>query len=97
MTRPRLEEDLVAHSSSCLGAIAEGGVDWNEDADFGYLLPAAVPGIAADDVDLLNPKARFKALGRMDEYDGWVTKLKAERRAFLEGFPDLDPYILEGV
>jgi hypothetical protein len=33
----------------------------------------------------------------MDEYDGWVTKLKAERRAFLEGFPGLDPYILEGV
>ena len=94
---PGSKKIKVAHSSSCLGAIAEGGVDWHEDADFGYLLPAAVPGIAADDVDLLNPKSRFKALGRMDEYDGWVTKLKAERRAFLEGFPGLDPYILQGV
>lgn len=94
---PGCKKVTVAHSSACLGAIAEGGVDWDEDADFGYLLPTRVPGIDAQDEDLLNPRLRFKALDRMDEYDAWVTKLKAERQEFLSGFPDLDPYILAGV
>ncbi len=94
---PGSKKITVAHSSVCLTAIAEGGVDWNEDSDFGYLLPTRLPGLAAEDADLLNPKARFKALGRVDEYAGWVSKLKSERHAFLSGFPDLDPYILAGV
>lgn len=94
---PGSKKITVAHSSACLSAIAEGGVDWDKDADFGYLLPARLPGIDAEDEDLLHPKSRFKALGRMDEYDAWVTKLKAERHAFLSGFPELDPYILAGV
>ncbi len=94
---PGSKKITVAHSSACLGAIAEGGVDWDEDGDFGYLLPARLPGIEAADEDLLNPRLRFKALGRMDEYDTWVTKLKSERQAFLAGFPELDPYILAGV
>lgn len=94
---PGSKKIAVAHSSACLSAIAEGGVDWDEDTDFGYLLPTRLPGIAADDEDLLNPKSRFKVLGRMDEYEAWVAKLKTERHAFLSGFPELDPYILAGV
>jgi len=94
---PGAKKITVAHSSACLQAIAEGGVEWDEDADFGYLLPTRLPGITPDDEDLLNPKSRFKALGRMDEYDTWVRKLKSERHAFLSGFPALDPYILAGV
>jgi phosphoenolpyruvate carboxykinase (ATP) len=94
---PGSKKITVAHSSACLQAIAEGVVDWDEDTDFGYLLPARLPGIARDDEDLLNPRLRFKALGRMDEYDTWVVKLKSERRAFLTGFPGLDAYIVGGV
>jgi hypothetical protein len=33
----------------------------------------------------------------MDDYDGWVEKLKAERSAFLDGFPWLDSYIRTGI
>lgn len=94
---PGSKKITVAHSSACLSAIAEGGVDWDQDEDFGYLLPTSVPGISPEDRDLLHPKTRFKALGRMDDYQGWVTRLKTERRAFLSGFPGLDPYILGGV
>jgi len=94
---PSSKKITVAHSSACLSAVAEGGVDWDEDPDFGYLLATRLPGLAAEDEDLLNPRSRFKALGRMDEYDGWVSKLKSERHAFLSGFPALDPYILAGV
>ncbi len=94
---PGSKKVTVAHSSACLHAIAEGGVAWDADDDFGYLLPTRLPGITPEDQDLLHPRDRFQALGRIDEYDAWVTKLKTERRAFLQSFPDLDPYILAGV
>ena len=94
---PGSKKVTVAHSSACLQAIAEGGVDWDADDDFDYLLPTRLPGIAPEDEDLLHPRDRFRALSRMDEYDAWVTKVKTERRAFLQSFPDLDPYILAGV
>lgn len=67
-----------------------------EDPDFGYQLAERVPGIDPEDEDLLHPRERFQALGRMDEYRGWVEKLKTERETFLQGFPGLDPYILAG-
>ena len=87
----------VAHSSACVRAIAEGGLEWVDDPDFGYQLPVHVPGIAPEDEDLLRPKERYAELGRMDEYNGWVERLKSERRTFLEGFPGLDDYIRGGV
>ena len=94
---PESRKIAVAHSSSCMRAIAEGGLDWDEDPDFGYAVPAHVPGIEGEDEDLLHPRNRFEKLGRLDEYDALVQQRKTERRAFLAGFPDLDPYIREGV
>src|SRR5205823_1288215 len=87
----------VSHSSACMRAVAEGGVEWQRDPDFGYQLAKHVPGIAPEDEDLLRPKDRFAALHRVHEYDAWVGKLKAERSAFLKTFPGLDPYIVEGL
>lgn len=87
----------IPHSSACVQAIVEGGVDWVDDADFGYALAARVPGIAPEDEDLLHPRDRFKALGRMDEYEAWVTKLNSERAEFLKGFPGLDRAIVHGL
>ena len=87
----------VAHSSACVSAVAEGGGDWLEDGDFGYALAAHIPGIAAEDEDLLHPRDRFAALNRLDEYDAWVTKLKSERSAFLRGFAGLDAYVADGL
>ena len=77
----------VRQSSACVQAVADGGVEWSEDADLGYALAAHVPGIEADDEDLLRPKQRFKALGGMDEYAEWVKKLNAERAECLRAFP----------
>ena len=87
----------VRHSSACVQAVAEGGIDWVEDRDFGYALAAHVPGIAPEDEDLLRPRERFAALGRIDEYDAWVTKLNSERAECLRAFPGLDPSIVEGL
>ena len=96
-TGPGSKKVKVAHSAACVGAIAAGGLDWIEDQDFAYQLAAHVPGIAADDEDLLHPRARFQALDRLPEYDAWVSKLNSERSAFLQQFPNLDPYITEGL
>jgi phosphoenolpyruvate carboxykinase (ATP) len=94
---PGSKKITVANSSCCLTAIAEGGVEWEEDLDFGYQVPAHLPGMADEDEDLLQPKRAFERLGRMDEYNAWVKKLSLERRDFLRTFPDLDPYIVAGV
>jgi phosphoenolpyruvate carboxykinase (ATP) len=94
---PGSKKVKVVHSAACTTAIAEGGIDWIEDQDFGYQLAAHVLGIAPEDEDLLQPRARFESLGRMDEYDAWVTKLNSERSAFLQQFPNLDPYVTQGL
>jgi len=87
----------VAHSSACMQAIAEGNLDWHEDPDFGYAVPARVPGIDEGDEDLLRPRARFLAVGRLDEYRALVQLRIDERRAFLKTFQDLDPYIRDAL
>lgn len=94
---PGSKKITVAHSSACLNAIAEGGVDWTEDLDFGYQVAEHLPGIAEEDEDMLQPRKAFERLGRLDEYHAWVKKLHHERREFLRTFPDLDPYILDGI
>jgi phosphoenolpyruvate carboxykinase (ATP) len=94
---PGAKKITVAHSSACVRAVAEGGLEWIEDPDFGYQVPVRVPGLASDDEDLLHPKERYAALSRMDEYDACVESLKSERRAVLDGFPALDEYIRAGV
>jgi len=60
-------------------------------------VPAHVPGIEDGDEHLLRPRTRFQAAGRLDEYRPLVQQRLDERRAFLKGFPDLDPYIRDGV
>jgi len=94
---PGSKKVTVEHSSACMSAIADDGLDWFTDPDFGYQLPVHVPGIAPEDEDLLHPRERFEALGRLDDYCCWVERLKSERRACLDSFPALDDYIRAGV
>jgi phosphoenolpyruvate carboxykinase (ATP) len=94
---PGSRKITVADSSACLTAIAEGGVEWTHDLDFNYEVATSLPGLTGEDAEILQPKKAFERLGRMDEYNGWVQKLRTERRDFLKTFPDLDPYIVAGV
>ncbi|HUF53535.1 MAG TPA: phosphoenolpyruvate carboxykinase [Dehalococcoidia bacterium] len=84
----------VADSSVCLTAIAEGGVEWETDPDFGYEVPKHLDGI---DPELVRPRLAFERLGREDEYIERVAIRKTERREFLQTFPGLDPEIVDGV
>jgi phosphoenolpyruvate carboxykinase (ATP) len=89
----RSKKVRIPHTSACVLGIAEGTIPWTEDEDFGYLVADRVNGI--DDVELLQPRRLYEREGRMVEYDQTVERLKSERVARLEEFPELTPEIVK--
>ncbi len=85
----------IPHTSACVKGIAEGSITFTEDEDFGYLVAADVPGI--DDIELLQPRRLYARQGRQDEYTQIVDRLKAERVARLQEFPELSDDIVKAV
>ncbi len=84
----------IRHSSAILQALSDGTIEWVADEDFGYDIAKAIPGVPAE---ILNPKLLYQAQGRMNEYTEWVTRLRADRRTYLEGFAGIDPEIVKAV
>ena len=76
-------------------AIAEQTIKWDDDADFGYEIASDVPGI--DDAELLQPRLMYERDGRMDEYQGFVERFKAERAETLAKYGDLTEEIRAAV
>jgi phosphoenolpyruvate carboxykinase (ATP) len=81
----------IRHSSAMLEAMLAGEIVWVEDPDFGYeVVDVESPRNAAllDKVpaEILQPRRLFERLGRLDEYDEWVARMKQERKAFLERY-----------
>lgn len=81
----------IRHSSAMLEALVTDRIKWTIDPDFGYeIVDVDAPENAAllDVVprEILQPKRYYQATNRMDEYDSWVKRMKAERRAFLEKY-----------
>jgi phosphoenolpyruvate carboxykinase (ATP) len=91
----RSKKVKIPHTSACVEAIAERTISWTEDEDFGYRIADAVPGF--DDGELLQPRRLYEREGRMQEYRDVVNRLKAERVARLEEFPELAPGIVKAV
>jgi phosphoenolpyruvate carboxykinase (ATP) len=87
----------IPHSSAIVKAIAEGTIRWETDPDFGYKVAAEVPGIEAEDKDILQPRLRYEATGRADEYRARVERLKHERTEFLAQYPSLSEEIVRSV
>ena len=85
----------IPHSSAVVKGIAEGTIEWVDDADFGYQVAAAIPDF--DDPELLQPRKLYERQGRVGEYEDWVTRLKAERKEYFSKFPTLDPEIVAAV
>jgi phosphoenolpyruvate carboxykinase (ATP) len=75
--------------------IAEGTISFVEDQDFGYLVAESVPDI--DDIELLQPRRLYERQGRSDEYAQIVDRLKYERVARLQEFPELSDDIVKAV
>jgi phosphoenolpyruvate carboxykinase (ATP) len=93
----RSKKVKIRHSSAIVKAIAEGTIEWERDADFGYLVAAHVPGIDGDDLDVLQPRRLYEAHGRSDDYERLVERFKAERTEFLRRFPSLSDEIVAAV
>jgi phosphoenolpyruvate carboxykinase (ATP) len=85
----------IKHSSAAVKGIAEDTIDWERDADFGYLVAASIPGI--DEEGILQPRKLYEEQGRADEYRALVERFKAERAEFLRGFPSLSEEIVAAV
>lgn len=83
----------IAHSSAIVKGIAEGTIQWQTDPDFGYEIATHVPGIEGDETAVLRPRELYEQLGRLEEYDTFVARLKQERAEFLRGFDELDPRV----
>ena len=95
--QPGSKKVKIPHSSAIVKGIAEDTIEWVEDPDFGYLVAAHVPGIDAADEDLLSPRRLYEAQGRGEEYQKLVDSLKAERRAYMAGYPLLESSIVEAL
>ena len=85
----------IPHTSACVKGIAEGSISFTEDDDFGYLVAEAVPGI--DEIELLQPRRLYERQGRAEEYIQIVDRLKTERVARLQEFPELSEDIVKAV
>ena len=94
---PRAKKVKIPHSSAVVKGIAEGTISWILDPDFGYQVATSVPGIVAEDEDLLQPRRRYEAQGRIQEYDKIVTSLKRDRAARLNEYSGLDSVIRKAV
>jgi len=94
---PQSSKVGIPHSSAIVKGIAEGTITWQRDPDFGYAVATFVPDISEEDRDLLQPRRRYEATGRIEEYRQIVRRLKSEREAFLKGFSGLDSRLLQAV
>jgi phosphoenolpyruvate carboxykinase (ATP) len=91
----RSKKLAIPHTSAAVKGIAEGTIDWGEDDDFGYLVAGSVPGI--DDLELLQPRRLYEREDRTAEYVALVDRLKTERVARLQEFPELSEEIVKAV
>jgi phosphoenolpyruvate carboxykinase (ATP) len=85
----------IPHTSACVKGIAEQTITWDDDPDFRYLIASAVPDF--DDDELLQPRKLYERQGRMQDYGALVDRLKAERVARLQEFPQLSEEIIKAV
>ena len=92
---PNSKKLTIEYSSAIVKAIAEGTITWTPDADFGYDVAQAVPGI--EDVEVLQPRRVYERTGRADEYRRLVQRLKQERAAEFAKYPGLDEEIVAAV
>ena len=93
----RSKKVKIKHSSAIVKGIAEGTIEWEADPYFGYSVASSVPGIAEDDIDVLQPRRLYEATGRKEEYDVAVEQLKDNRAEFLSKYPSLSEEIVESV
>ncbi|MDX1468552.1 MAG: phosphoenolpyruvate carboxykinase (ATP) [Acidimicrobiia bacterium] len=85
----------IPHTSAIVQGIVEGSIAWEPDHDFGYEVASSVPGVESDEI--LQPRKLYERLGRLEEYQSTVARIKKERVEYLNGFDALDASIRDGL
>ena len=78
----------VEESVTLLREIARGSVDWKVDDRTRLTIPSQVPGLAVDE---------FYVPDHVADYEDAAAELRAERKAYLEAFEDLDDDVVDAV
>jgi len=78
----------VDESVTILRELARGTVTWTDETAVPLQVPASVPGL---DIDA------YRVPEIVDDYERQVADLRADRRAYLEAFDDLDRDIVDAV
>ncbi|MFW6197496.1 MAG: phosphoenolpyruvate carboxykinase (ATP) [Myxococcota bacterium] len=91
----------IPHSSAMLEALLSESITWKKDPDFGYeIVDVEAPENAAlvekVPAEILEPRRLFVQQGRLEQYDEWVRRMKAERRSFLEKY-DVEKAIIQAI
>ncbi|HET6831783.1 MAG TPA: hypothetical protein VFH44_10585 [Solirubrobacterales bacterium] len=68
-------------------------VTWERDPDFGYLVPASVPGLDDPGARVLMPRLLYADNDRVYEHAGLVADKQRERHALATAIPGLDSRI----
>jgi hypothetical protein len=90
---PQAKKVKIPHSSAVVKGIAEGTISWTLDPDFGYQVATSVPGIVAEDEDLLRRVGEVRSAYRealdddlnLPQGIGLVFELIREANAALDG------------
>jgi phosphoenolpyruvate carboxykinase (ATP) len=91
----RSKKITIPVSSAIVKGIAEQTIKWSDSAYFGYEVADEVPGV--DDVEFLHPRRLYERQGRLDEYEAFVERFRAERAEHLAKYPDLSENIVSAV
>jgi phosphoenolpyruvate carboxykinase (ATP) len=91
----RSKKVRIQHSSAMVKGIAEGTIEWENDVDFGYQVARSVPGMDAEDNEILQPRKLYERQGRAEEYAQIVERLKNERREYMAKWEGLNPKIAQ--
>jgi len=85
----------VEVTAELIAAVLAGldDVVWERDPDFGYEVPAAVPGLADPAARVLMPRLLYADNDRVYEHAGLVAARKRERHAIAAVLPGLDPRV----
>jgi phosphoenolpyruvate carboxykinase (ATP) len=78
----------VEESVTLLRELARGTVEWRDDDATGLTVPAEVPGMDVES---------FAVDDHLDDHERRLQDLRAERRAYLSSFEDLDAAIRDAV
>jgi hypothetical protein len=88
--RPGWYEIRAEVIQAVLDAARGGEVGWETDPDFGYDVPARVPGLSEEDGRALLPRLRYADNDRVYEHASLVATKKRERAALLERIGAVD-------